>query len=58
MLEGMIKKDRVDLYDRSNIIHMLERQKVIHPNLIKNNMDRVGRVVRVGRVGRVGRMGI
>ena len=58
MLEGMIKKDRVDLYDRSNIIHMLERQKVSHPNLIKNNMDRVGRVVRVGRVGRVGRMGI
>ena len=28
LLEGMIKKDKVDLSDRSNIIHILERQKV------------------------------
>ena len=28
LLEGMIKKDRVDLADRGHIYHMLERQKV------------------------------
>ena len=28
LLEGMIKKDRVDLSNRSHIYHMLERQKV------------------------------
>lgn len=28
LLESMIKKDRVDLADRGNIYHMLDRQKV------------------------------
>ena len=54
----MIKKDRVDLYDRSNIIHMLERQKVSLPNLIKNKVGRVGIVVWLGWVGIVGRVDI
>ena len=28
LLEGMVKKDKVDIVDRGHIYHMLERQKV------------------------------
>lgn len=39
LLEGMLKKDRVDIADIGHICHMLERQRVSCNKFFKNPLD-------------------